>query len=51
MPNSAKVHGIESKILWDETLNSVLKVLEMFPNEVYTNSASAIYEIIKISGY
>ena len=47
----AKVYGIESQILRAETLNPVLKMLEMFPTEVFTNSAAAIYEIIKISDY
>ena len=45
-----KLYGIESKILRAETLNPVLKMLEMFPAKVYTNSAAAIYEIMKISG-
>ena len=45
-----KVHGIDSKILRAAALNPVLKMLEMFPAKVYTNSAAAIYEIMKISG-
>ena len=51
LKSNPKVYGIESKILWAETLNRVLKMLEMFPYEVYTNSTAAIYEMIKISGY
>jgi hypothetical protein len=46
-----KVYGIESKIFRAETLNPVLKMLEMFPTEVCTNSNAAIYEIIKINGH
>jgi hypothetical protein len=45
------VYGIESKTFRGETLNPVLKILEMFPTEVYTNSIAAIYEMVKISGY
>jgi hypothetical protein len=46
-----KVYGIDSKILRAAALNPVLKMLEMFPTEVYSNTAAVIYETIKIIGY
>ena len=48
LKSNPKVYEIESKILRAKALNSVLKMLEMFPTEVY---AQAIYEMVKISGY
>ena len=39
------------EIVRAETLNPVLKILEIYPNGVYTNSTAVIYEMIKISGY